>query len=68
MRLPRREFLGLAAGSAAAAALPRAAWAADYPVRPVRIVEGFGGGGTPDLVVAADRAVAVAAIGPALHR
>ncbi|MFZ2067409.1 MAG: tripartite tricarboxylate transporter substrate binding protein [Xanthobacteraceae bacterium] len=51
MRLPRREFLGLAAGSAAAAvSLPRAAWAADYPVRPVRIVEGFGGGGTPDLL------------------
>ncbi len=50
MRLPRREFLGLAAGSAAAASLPRAVRAADYPVRPVRIVEGFGGGGAPDLL------------------
>jgi tripartite-type tricarboxylate transporter receptor subunit TctC len=50
MRLPRREFLGLTVGGAAAAALPRAAWAADYPVRPVRIVEGFGGGGAPDLL------------------
>jgi tripartite-type tricarboxylate transporter receptor subunit TctC len=50
MRLPRREFLGLAIGTAAAASLPRAAPAADYPVRPVRIVEGFGVGGTPDLL------------------
>ena len=48
--LPRREFLGLVAGIAAAASLPGAAHAADYPVRPVRIVEGFGGGGTPDLL------------------
>jgi tripartite-type tricarboxylate transporter receptor subunit TctC len=50
MRLRRREFLGLAIGSAAAASLPTAAWAADYPVRPVRILEGFGGGGAPDLL------------------
>jgi tripartite-type tricarboxylate transporter receptor subunit TctC len=50
MRFPRREFLCLAAGSAAAASLPRYARALDYPVRPVRIVEGFGGGGTPDLL------------------
>jgi tripartite-type tricarboxylate transporter receptor subunit TctC len=50
MRLPRREYLGLMAASAAATALPRYALALDYPVRPVRIVEGFGGGGTPDLL------------------
>jgi tripartite-type tricarboxylate transporter receptor subunit TctC len=50
MRLPRREFLGLAVGGAAAASLPCVAWAADYPVRPVRILEGFGGGGAPDLL------------------
>src|SRR6202012_4574984 len=46
----RRALLCLAAGTAAAASLPRAAPAADYPVRPVRIVEGFGVGGTPDLL------------------
>ena len=50
MRFARRELLSLAAGSAAAALLPRYACALDYPVRPVRIVEGFGGGGTPDLL------------------
>jgi tripartite-type tricarboxylate transporter receptor subunit TctC len=28
----------------------RFAWAQNYPARPVRIIEGFGGGSTPDLV------------------
>jgi tripartite-type tricarboxylate transporter receptor subunit TctC len=40
----------LAAASAAAPAFARFAAAADYPTRPVRIFEGFGGGGTPDLI------------------
>jgi tripartite-type tricarboxylate transporter receptor subunit TctC len=35
---------------AAVFALASLAWADDYPNRPVRIFEGFGGGGTPDLV------------------
>ncbi len=47
MRIPRRRFLYLAA---AATAVPRIASALDYPTRPVRIVDGFGGGSTPDLV------------------
>jgi tripartite-type tricarboxylate transporter receptor subunit TctC len=54
MRLWRREFLRIfvnaAGGIAAVTALPRVASALDYPTRPVRIVEGFGGGGTPDLI------------------
>jgi tripartite-type tricarboxylate transporter receptor subunit TctC len=50
MRFPRRKFLALAAGASAAWVFPRLASALDYPTRPVRIVEGFGGGGTPDLV------------------
>ena len=54
MRLRRRELLrGLVyatAGVAAAAAWPHLASALDYPTRPVRIVEGFGVGGTPDLI------------------
>ena len=39
-KLPRREFLHLAAGAAAVAALPRSASALDYPTRPVHIVAG----------------------------
>jgi tripartite-type tricarboxylate transporter receptor subunit TctC len=50
MRPQRREFLALATGAVAAAASPSFAFALDYPVRPVRIIEGFGGGGTPDLI------------------
>jgi len=40
----------LATAAAAAPVLPGLASAFDYPTRPVRIFEGFGGGGTPDLV------------------
>jgi tripartite-type tricarboxylate transporter receptor subunit TctC len=50
MRLPRRRFLSLAAASALTPGFARLAHAADYPTRPVRIFEGFGGGGTPDLI------------------
>ena len=50
MRPPRREFLVLASGAVAAVTFPPFALALDYPTRPVRIVEGFGGGGTPDLI------------------
>src|SRR3984957_15687816 len=50
MLLPRRHLFAMAAGAVAASALPRVAFALDYPTRPVRIFEGFGGGGTPDLV------------------
>ncbi len=50
MRAERRKFLALAAGVVAGAALPLRAFALDYPTRPVRMVEGFGGGGTPDLI------------------
>ena len=49
MKIPRRQFLYLAA-AAAASAVPRTATALDYPTRPVRIIDGFGGGSTPDLV------------------
>lgn len=46
----RREVLALAAGALMASAIAGSAFALDYPMRPVRIVEGFGGGGTPDLI------------------
>ena len=50
MKLPRRQFCIMAAGALASGVLQRPAFALDYPVRPVKIFEGFGGGGTPDLI------------------
>jgi tripartite-type tricarboxylate transporter receptor subunit TctC len=46
----RRELLFWAMGAVAAAIVPTLAFALDYPTRPVRIIEGFGVGGTPDLI------------------
>jgi tripartite-type tricarboxylate transporter receptor subunit TctC len=50
MKLPRRNFLHLAAGAAALPAVSRFAWAQAYPTRPVRIFVGFAAGFTPDIV------------------
>jgi tripartite-type tricarboxylate transporter receptor subunit TctC len=50
MKLPRRRFLHLAAGCAASPAFSGIARAENYPTRPVRVLEGYGVGGTPDLV------------------
>jgi tripartite-type tricarboxylate transporter receptor subunit TctC len=50
MKLPRRNFLHLAAGAAALPAVPRVARAQAYPVRPVRIVVGFPPAGTQDIL------------------
>jgi tripartite-type tricarboxylate transporter receptor subunit TctC len=49
MKLPRRQFLHLVAGSAALPAASRFAWAQTYPTRPVRIVVGFPAGGGSDI-------------------
>jgi hypothetical protein len=38
MKLPRRNFLHLAAGAAALSAVSRIAWAQTYPTRPVRML------------------------------
>jgi tripartite-type tricarboxylate transporter receptor subunit TctC len=46
----RRRFLQLAAGAAVVPAFARDAAALDYPTRPVRLIEGYGSGGTPDTV------------------
>jgi len=41
MKLPRRNFLHLAAGAATLPAVSRFAWAQAYPTRPVRIIVGL---------------------------
>ena len=50
MKLPRRLFLRLAAGSAALPILSRTASAEGYPTRPVRWMIGFPAGGAVDIV------------------
>jgi tripartite-type tricarboxylate transporter receptor subunit TctC len=50
MKLPRRQFLHLAAGAAALPTATRFASALDYPTRPVHLIEGFGAGGATDIV------------------
>src|SRR6516165_10114808 len=49
VKLPRRQFLHLAAGAAALPAVSRIAWAQAYPSRPVSLVAGFAPGGGVDI-------------------
>jgi tripartite-type tricarboxylate transporter receptor subunit TctC len=49
MKLPRRQFLHLAAGAAALPVLPCIARAQAYPSRPVRLVAAFAAGGGVDI-------------------
>jgi tripartite-type tricarboxylate transporter receptor subunit TctC len=50
MKLPRRNFLHLAASAAALSAVSRIAWAQAYPTRPARIIVGFPAGGGVDII------------------
>jgi tripartite-type tricarboxylate transporter receptor subunit TctC len=49
MKLPRRNFLHLAAGAAALPAVSRLARAQAYPTRPVRWIVGYAAGGGNDI-------------------
>jgi len=50
VKLPRRQFLHLAAGAAALPVASHFACAQTYPLRPVRIIVGFPAGSGPDVV------------------
>jgi len=50
MKLPRRNFLHLAAGAAALPTAPRFAWAQAFPTRPVRLIVTVAAGGGADII------------------
>jgi len=50
MKLPRRNFLHLVAGTAALPAVSRLAWAQTYPSRPITMVVGYSVGGPSDTI------------------
>ena len=50
MNVKRRNFLQGAACAAALPGIPRAAFALDYPTRPVRLISGYAAGGVVDIV------------------
>ena len=51
MKLPRRQFLHLAAGAVALPAVSRVVWAQSYPSRPVRVVVAAAAGGANDIIM-----------------
>ena len=53
MKLPRRQFLHLAAGAVAVPAVSRIAWAQAYPARTITLIVPFPAGGATDVVARA---------------
>jgi tripartite-type tricarboxylate transporter receptor subunit TctC len=49
MKLPRRQFLHLAAGAAALPAVSRIAGAQAYPARPITVIDAFAPGGATEI-------------------
>ena len=49
MKLPRRQFLHLAAGVATLPIASRLSWAQSYPSQPVRVIVGYAPGGGTDI-------------------
>jgi tripartite-type tricarboxylate transporter receptor subunit TctC len=50
MKLPRRQFLHLAAGTVGLPAVSHLAWAQTYPARPVRLIVQVPAGSAPDII------------------
>jgi tripartite-type tricarboxylate transporter receptor subunit TctC len=50
-KVPRRQFLQMAAGAAALPVACRMAFALDYPTRPLRVIVGYPAGGGTDIFV-----------------
>jgi tripartite-type tricarboxylate transporter receptor subunit TctC len=50
MKLPRRNFLHLAAGAAALLGISRMASAQAYPTRPINVIVTFNAGSAPDII------------------
>jgi len=50
MKIQRRHFLQLAAGTAAISSMSRVGWAQTYPSRPITIVVGYAAGGATDVI------------------
>jgi tripartite-type tricarboxylate transporter receptor subunit TctC len=50
MKLPRRQFLQLAAAVSVFSSPSQLTHAQSYPTRPVHLIEGFGAGSAPDIV------------------
>jgi len=63
VKLPRRQFLRLAAGAAALPAVSRITWAQAYPTRPVHLIVGYAAAGPSDITFATETVVRAPADG-----